>query len=81
MTITASQVTIREIDPTGRGPTYTGSVNAAGEVSASFQSKQLPTDIGGANVFTVSGTIRDKTFTGQRVHLPNCYFNVQMIKQ
>jgi len=81
MTITGGQVAIREIDPNGRGPTYMGSVTAAGEVSASFQSKQLPTDIGSTNAFTVSGTIRDNSFTGQRVHLPNCYFNVQMVKQ
>jgi hypothetical protein len=81
MTITRGQVAIHEIDPNGRGPTYKGSVNATGEVSASFQSKQLPTDIGGSNIFTVSGTIRENTFTGQRIHLPNCYFNVEMVKQ
>jgi hypothetical protein len=81
MTVTAGQVAIHEIDHNGRGPTYHGGVNAAGEVSASFQSKQLPTDIGGSNIFTVSGTINNNTFTGQRVHLPNCYFNVQMVKQ
>ena len=54
MTITGGQVAIHEIDPNGRGPTYKGSVSAAGEVSASFQSKQLPTDVGGSNIFTVS---------------------------
>jgi hypothetical protein len=81
MMITGGQVAIHEIDHNGRGPTYKGSVNAAGEVSTSFQSKQLTTDIGRSDLFTVFGTIRDNTFTGQRVHLPNCYFNVQMVKQ
>jgi hypothetical protein len=65
MTITGGQVVIHEIHFDGAGPVYRGSVNAAGEVSASRQSKAIATD--GQNFFIVSGIIKDKVFTGQRL--------------
>jgi hypothetical protein len=58
MTITGGQVRIHELLPSGGG-TYRGSVNAAGEVSASGQSTR--------HFITVSGTIHDNVFTGQRL--------------
>jgi hypothetical protein len=71
MTIAGEQVVIHEIELNVGRPTYWGSsVNAAGEVSASHQSR--------VGFFTVSGTIHDKVFTGQHVHgtaaIP-CYYS------
>ena len=82
MTITGEQVVIHEVYYDGAGQTYRASVNAAGEVSASFQALARPTN----NIpctFTVSGTIHDKVYTGQRVRDPGregCYYSVQMVK-
>jgi len=81
MTITGEQVLIHEELFSGARPTYQGSVNAAGEVSASFQSKAPPTNIGQQTIFTMSGTIHDKVFTGQRLHGHGCHFSVQMVKE
>jgi hypothetical protein len=81
MTITAGQVLIRETEFNGPGPTYQGNVNAAGEVSASFQSKQLPTDVGGQNIIMVYGTIHNNAFTGTRDHASSCYHHVEMVEQ
>jgi hypothetical protein len=78
MTITGEQVVIHEVYYNGAGRTYRASVNGAGEVSASFQSKALPTDIV-PSTFTVSGTIHDKVYTGQRLR-GHCYYSVQMVK-
>jgi hypothetical protein len=66
MTITGGQVVIRETMFNGGMPAYRGSVNAAGEVSASRPPN-------GA----VSGTVHDKVFTGQRLK-GRCSFSVQM---
>jgi hypothetical protein len=62
MTITGGQVVIHETHPDGAGSTYRGSVNAAGELSASHES-----EAGRRRIFIVSGTIREKKFTGQRL--------------
>jgi hypothetical protein len=71
MTITGGQVRIHELLPSGGG-TYRGSVNAAGEVSASGQSTR--------HFITVSGTIHDNVFTGQRLDGARwgCQYSVQM---
>jgi hypothetical protein len=69
MTITGGQVVVHEIRPTGAPLTFQGSVNVAGEVSAS----RLPHG-------TLSGTIHDKVFTGQRSAANYCYYSVQMVK-
>jgi hypothetical protein len=61
MMITGGQVVIHEIHLDGAGPTYRGSINAAGEVSASYQSK-------GYAFSAVSGTVHEKVFTGQRLN-------------
>src|SRR5208282_3881254 len=55
MTITGGQVRIHELLSSGGGH-YRGSVNAAGEVSAISLTQRA----------TVSGTIHDNVFTGQR---------------
>ena len=68
MTITGGRVVIREIMFNGGMPTYRGSVNVTGEVAAS----RPPNG-------TVSGTIHDKVFTGQRLE-GRCSFSVQMQK-
>jgi hypothetical protein len=78
MTITGEQVVIHEAFSNGPGRTYRASVNGAGEVSASFQSKALPTDII-PSTFTVSGTVHDKVYTGQRLR-GACHWSVQMVK-
>jgi hypothetical protein len=56
MTVTGAQVVIREIHLNGGAYTYRGSVSGVGEVSAVYQSKALPTDVG-PSAFTVFGTI------------------------
>lgn len=71
MTITGGQVVIHEIQYGGGTVTFEGSVNAAGEVSASFCHKGLPGD-------SLAGTIHDKIFEGSQVHGYWCYFNVRM---
>jgi septum formation inhibitor MinC len=55
MTIVGGQVTVHEIQFTGATLVLHGNVSAAGEVSAS------------SSRATVSGTIHDKVFTGQRL--------------
>jgi hypothetical protein len=80
MTITGGQVVIHEILSDGGAQTYRGSVNPAGEVSASRRSKALSTDVG-QSTFTVSGAIHDKVFTGQRVHgRRGCQHSIEMVK-
>jgi hypothetical protein len=69
MTITGGQVVIHAIRSTGNEPTLRGSVNTAGEVSASLQ--------GSKYFHSMSGTIHDKAFTGQRL-VAQCYWSVQM---
>ena len=82
MTVTGAQVVVREIHLNGGAYTYRGSVSGVGEVSAVYQSKALPTDVG-PSAFTVSGTIHEKAFTGQRRHgvgKSACFFNIELIK-
>jgi hypothetical protein len=71
MTITSGQLAFHAIRLTGTGnePTLRGSVNTAGEVLASLQS--------GSIIFSLSGTIHDKVFTGQH-QIGQCYWSVQM---
>jgi hypothetical protein len=74
MTVSAGHVVILETDY-GRAPfKIMGSVNAVGEVSALYQ---LRND---NSYLTISGTIRNNTFTGSRVH-GACNANVEMVKQ
>jgi hypothetical protein len=82
MAVTGAQVVIREIHLTGGVYTYHGSVSAAGEVSAVHQRKALPTDVG-QSAFTVTGTIHDTVFTGQRRHgagKSTCFYNIKLTK-
>jgi len=82
MTVTGGQVVIREIHHTGGVYTYRGNVDAAGAVSAVYQSKALPRDVGQSD-FTVSGTIHDKLFTGQRRHgvgKSACFYDMELTK-
>jgi hypothetical protein len=69
MTITGGQVAFHAIRLTGNEPTLRGSVNTAGEVLASLQI--------GSIIFSLSGTIHDKVFTGQHL-IDQCYWSVQM---
>jgi hypothetical protein len=70
MTITGGHVGIHAIRPTGGEPTLRGSVNAAGEVSASLQI--------GPKFFTTSGVIHDKVFAGHRLAGTQCDWRVEM---
>jgi hypothetical protein len=63
MTISGGQVVIHEVHAVGWILTYQGSVNAAGEVSASHENKAMA---GRVRFLTVSGTIHDNVFTGPR---------------
>jgi hypothetical protein len=80
MTITGGQVIIHEIHLDEAGLTYKGSVNGAGELSASHESK-----IGRGRVSTVSGTIHNNVFTGQRLmgggRNAGCSYSFQMEKR
>jgi hypothetical protein len=80
MTIAGGQVVIHEIQFNGGKPTYRGSVNAAGEVSASRQIEAPPSNVR-QGIFTVSGTIHDNVFTGQRLHGRwGCDYRFEMAK-
>jgi hypothetical protein len=75
MTISGGQVVIHEIHDVGWILTYQGSVNAAGEVSASHENKNRER----VRFLTVSGTIHDNVFTGPRRDTGRwCDYNVQM---
>lgn len=65
MTITGGQVVMHD---NGGRATYRGSVNAAGEVSATTLD----------HLVIVSGTIHDKAFTGQCQYKHYCHWSVQM---
>ena len=69
MRITEGQVVIDEVNNV-RG--YRSSVNAAGEISALRYQERL------SEYIMISGAIRDKVFTGQRVNGHVCYYSVQM---
>jgi hypothetical protein len=75
MTIKGGQVIIHETQLDGYRLIFRGSVNAAGEISTSFEWKSTSV---GPTVDTVYGTIRDKVFTGQHAHGHWCYWNVQI---
>jgi hypothetical protein len=76
MTVSAGHVVIMETDY-GKAPfKIMGSVNAGGEVSASYQLRNDSNN----PFLTISGTIRNSTFTGSRVHGP-CNASVEMVKQ
>jgi hypothetical protein len=80
MTITSGQVVFNENHPNFGLVTYRGSVDAAGEVSVSHQIKALSPSRR-QNIFTVSGTIHDNVFTGQRVGGTwGCYYKYEMAK-
>ena len=80
MTITGGQVVIHEIQFNGARPTYWGRVNAAGKVSASRQI-EAPSSNVRQTIFTVSGTIHDNAFTGQRLHGRwGCDYRYEMAK-
>jgi hypothetical protein len=82
MTVAGAQVVIREHHLSGGAYTYRGNVSGAGEVSAAYQSKALPTDVG-SSTFTMSGTIHDKVFTGERRHgvgKSACFYNIELTK-
>jgi hypothetical protein len=53
--------------------TFQGSVNAAGEVSASAS--------GPGFVLMLTGTIRDKVFRGQRRSGRQCNYTIEMVKE
>ena len=53
--------------------TFQGSVNAAGEISASASTPAGPR--------TLTGTIRDKVFSGRRLAAKICHYTIQMVKQ
>ena len=53
--------------------TFQGSVNAAGEISASASTP--------AGLRTLTGTIRDKVFSGRRLAAKICHYTIQMVKQ
>jgi hypothetical protein len=76
MTITDGQVVIHETFFNGGGADFRGSVDAAGEVTASRYTKAY------SEFSSVSGTIHDKAFAGHRVIGQGriCYFSVQMQK-
>ena len=73
MTITNGQVLIHADNagqPAASKLTFQGSVNTAGEISASTA--------GGRR--TVTGAIHDKVFTGQRLIETSCHYTIQMVK-
>jgi hypothetical protein len=73
MTITGGQVVLNENHFNFGRLTYRGSVGAAGEVSVSRQTSR--------SLFTVSGTIHDNVFTGNRVGGTwGCYYKYEMAK-
>ena len=80
MTITGSQVVVREIHLSGGRPTFQGTVNSAGEVTASHSFKAAPGRYG-PNIDVVSGTIHDNVFIGQRLYGYWCYYTIQMQKE
>jgi hypothetical protein len=69
MTITGGQVVIHEIGVNGAEYILTGSVDAAGEVSAIRPPR--------GKLF---GTIRDKMFKGERTVANDCYYSIQMAR-
>jgi hypothetical protein len=81
MTINGGQVVIHDIHFTAGERTYRGSVNAAGEVSASRQIEASRPNVG-QTIFTVSGTIHDNVFTGQLQHGRwGCQYRFEMAKE
>jgi hypothetical protein len=73
MTIAGGQVTVHEIHFTGGEMVLHGNVSAAGELSAS------------SSRGTVSGTIHDKVFTGERLAASkggrhHCYYKLEMAR-
>jgi hypothetical protein len=75
MTIAGGRVVIHQTGLSGPGPTYRGSINAAGEVFASFEDPQ-PSN--GPTIITVSGTIHNNSFKGVKMRGRYCHFNVEM---
>ena len=53
--------------------TFQGSVDAAGEISVSASTP--------AGLRTLTGTIRDKVFSGRRLAAKICHYTIQMVKQ
>jgi hypothetical protein len=78
MAITGGRVVIREVQATGPGPTYQGTVDPSGKVAVTYTSTSNQRDVGGL-AFAVTGTISGGTFTGQRTH-QQCISNVTMAK-
>ena len=79
MTIAGGQVLIHADNPDGvTAPklTFQGSVNAAGEVSASTPARQRAAWSG-----PLTGTIRDKVFSVRRLLENACCYRIQMVKQ
>jgi hypothetical protein len=70
MTITGGQVVVHETYVTGLKLTLRGTVNSAGELSAT----RLPRG-------RVFGTIHDMVFTGERGSSNYCYYTVEMRKR
>ena len=79
MTITGGQVVVHEIHLSGGRPTFQGTVNSAGEVSASHSFTAAP-GRAGPNIDAVSGTIHDNVFIGQRLYGYWCYYTIQTQK-
>jgi hypothetical protein len=67
MTINGGRAVVRETQANGVVLTYQGTVNSAGEVSATFQPQGNQSDIG-SRAFSVTGAIQGSTFTGHRMH-------------
>jgi hypothetical protein len=78
MTVASGGVVIHEIAFNGGVISYTGTVNAAGEVSASHTRQRVEAGEP-SNLWTITGSIRNNAFTGQRAH-ERCTFTVQMTK-
>jgi hypothetical protein len=83
MTITGGQVVIhlKYFNTEGRS-TYVGTVNGAGEVSAS---REVQAHVGYGHWITISGIIRDKVFTGSRTSgassTRSCFYSFEMLKE
>ena len=80
MTITKGQVVIDEIRYAGGRPTFQGSINAAGEITASYYRKNVNPRTG-VYIETVSGAIHDQVFIGEQQYGTWCIYRLRMIKE
>jgi hypothetical protein len=67
MTISGGRAVVREVQANGTIISYQGTVNSAGQVSATSQPQGYQSGTG-SRALSVTGTIQGNTFTGQRMH-------------